>query len=219
MSAIHGLIAIELKEAIIGTGGGGARNKKVIYNIMFKLARSIGTGIARLIIIHDVIDENGVHLGHRISVMTARKNVIPPADIIVNGLAMGVKLLADRIGQNAILQRYLIRARRTAGCINSIVRCKLKGNMVEDHVRAVPHVYAIFRGTCQAARTNAQMPDDFIRFFTERNFVTNNGNTAARCGLTRDGEIIRARYRAAERDGAAHAEKHDAIGRANRVAE
>ena len=104
-----GLVS-HLVEVIARAGGAGARYEYVPDDIVQEMSGRIPRGVPRLVIVDHVVYILSVGLGQRTAVMRIGKEVPPPRDAVA--LDMGGELLADGVGEDAVLDRDMGAAHR-----------------------------------------------------------------------------------------------------------
>ena len=109
-------------------------DKVIVHDVVIERGAGV-RGIARRIIVFDVVDENRVDLGQRIAVVRIGENVVEPGPLATHRFGMTTKLLASRVGDDRILhsdRRHQMGA--ITHSINVVPRRKFDRGMIHDDV-------------------------------------------------------------------------------------
>src|SRR5437764_1107047 len=92
-------------------------------------------GVAGGVIVFDIVDEDGFGLRKRVPIMRICEDVEEPRPCAADRFRMTAKLLAGRVGDDAVLERDVTDdVRAVANAVNVVPRCEFKGAMIEDSI-------------------------------------------------------------------------------------
>ena len=211
---IGALVGVDLEVVVPGAGGAGTGDEIVAHDVMGEDPARVGRGIGGLVVVDDVVDVLGVGLGQGLAVVRIDPEVA--VEGIGADLHMGAELLADGVGNDAVLNREVGDAHR----VHAVELPVLERTVVQDDVVPRPHVDgALARVRVLVALPEADIADDDVALPAQGNLGRHQADPTARGRLPLDGEVAADRHRRGQNDVTAHVEHDNAAARTHRVPE
>lgn len=211
---VNALVAVKLEVGVTGIGGAGTGDEIVSHDVVGKDPARVSYRIGRLKVVNNIVDVLGVGFGQGLAVVRADPEVA--VEGVRADLHMGAELLADGVGDDAILHGEIGRAHG----VDAVELPVFKRAMVQDDIAPIPHVQRAFAGVrVLVALAEADIADDDVALVAQRHFGGHHADASPGGCLALDREVAAHRNRGQEDDVSAHVENDDAVARAHRVPE